>query len=47
MLDTRISRRAALMGATALAAWLSSPARAFLQAAGAARTPSFVNDLIE
>ena len=34
MLDTRISRRAALMGAGAVAAWLASPARALLQAVG-------------
>ena len=46
MLDTRISRRAALMGAGAVAAWLSSPARALLQAVGQAHTPAFVNDLI-
>ena len=34
MLDTRISRRAVLMGAGAVAAWLASPARALLQAVG-------------
>jgi beta-glucosidase len=46
MLDTRISRRAALLGGGAIAAWLSSPARALLQAAGEARTPAFIDDLI-
>ena len=46
MLDTRISRRAALLGTGAIAAWFSSPARALLQAAGEARTPALVNDLI-
>jgi len=46
MLETRISRRAALMGAGALAAWLSSPARALLQAAGKLQVPAFVDQLI-
>jgi len=46
MVDTRISRRAALLGGGAVAAWLSSPARALLQAAGQAPTPAVVNDLI-
>ena len=46
MFDTRISRRAALMGAGALGAWLSSPARAVLQALGGAPSPAFINDLI-
>ena len=46
MLDTRISRRAALMGAGAVAAWLASPARALLAAAAKVETPAFVNDLI-
>jgi len=46
MLDTRISRRAALMGAGALAAWLTSPARAVLAAAGQLTIPNFVDDLI-
>jgi beta-glucosidase len=46
MLDTRISRRAALLGAGAAAAWLASPARALLQAAGRLEVPSFVDDLI-
>src|SRR5260221_8299748 len=46
MLDMRISRRAALLGGGAVAAWLSSPARALLQAAAEARTPAFINDLI-
>ncbi len=34
MLDLAFSRRAALMSAGAVAAWLASPARAFLQAVG-------------
>jgi len=46
MLETRISRRATLMGAGALAAWLSSPARALLQAAGKLQVPAFVDQLI-
>jgi beta-glucosidase len=46
MLDTRISRRAALIGGGAVAAWLASPARALLQAAGKLEVPPFVDDLI-
>src|SRR5205085_4655805 len=46
MLDTRLSRRAALMGAGAMAAWLASPARALLQTAGKLDVPAFVDDLI-
>jgi beta-glucosidase len=46
MRDTRISRRAALMGAGAVAAWLASPARAVLQAVGQLAIPAFVDDLI-
>lgn len=46
MLDTHISRRAALMGAGATMAWLSSPARALLQTAGSLPIPQFVDDLI-
>jgi len=46
MFDMRISRRAALMGGGAIAAWLSSPARALLQAVGQAPTPALVTDLI-
>jgi beta-glucosidase len=46
MMDTRISRRAALMGAGAVAAWLASPARALLQAAGRVDVPHFVDPLI-
>ena len=45
-LDTRISRRAALMGAGAVAAWLTSPARAVLQAMGRVTVPAFVDPLI-
>ena len=46
MLETRISRRAALLGAGTVAAWLASPARALLQAAGRLDVPSFVDPLI-
>ena len=46
MLDTRISRRAALLGGGAIAAWLSSPARALLQAADQAAAPAFIHSLI-
>ncbi|MEO8547403.1 MAG: beta-glucosidase, partial [Sphingomicrobium sp.] len=46
MLETRISRRAALIGAGAVVAWASSPARALLQAAGRLDVPSFVDPLI-
>ncbi|HEY7958929.1 MAG TPA: glycoside hydrolase family 3 N-terminal domain-containing protein [Sphingomicrobium sp.] len=46
MLDTHISRRAALMGAGAVAAWLGSPARALLQSAAKVQVPGFVEDLI-
>jgi beta-glucosidase len=46
MLDTRISRRAALMGAGAVAAWLASPARALLQKVGQLEVPDFVDQLI-
>jgi beta-glucosidase len=46
MFDTRISRRAALLGGGAIAAWLSSPARALMQAVSRVATPALVNDLI-
>ncbi len=46
MLDTRISRRAVLLGASATAAWLASPARALIQAAGKLQIPPFVDQLI-
>ncbi|HEY7006764.1 MAG TPA: glycoside hydrolase family 3 N-terminal domain-containing protein, partial [Sphingomicrobium sp.] len=46
MLDGRISRRAVLMGAGAAAAWLASPARALLQAAGRVPVPALVDQLI-
>ena len=46
MLDTRISRRAALMGAGAVVAWAASPARALLQEAGRVQVPAFIDDLI-
>src|SRR5439155_11998201 len=46
MVETRISRRAALMGAGAVAAWLASPARALLQAVGRLEVPAFVDPLI-
>ncbi len=47
MLDTRISRRAAMLGAGAVAAWLASPARALVAAAGRLQVPGFVDDLIQ
>jgi len=46
MLETRISRRSALMGAGAVAAWMASPARALLQAVGQLEVPAFVDSLI-
>jgi len=46
MVDARISRRAALLGAGAVAAWAASPARALLQAADTQRIPAFVDALI-
>jgi beta-glucosidase len=46
MLDTRISRRAALISAGAAAAWLASPARALLKAVGNVEVPAFVDQLI-
>ena len=46
MLETRISRRAALIGAGAMTAWLASPARALLQAAGKLEVPGFIDQLI-
>jgi beta-glucosidase len=46
MLETRISRRAALIGAGAMSAWLASPARALLQTAGRLEVPGFVDQLI-
>ena len=46
MFDTRISRRAAMMGAISVGAWLASPARALVQAAGRLSVPGFVDQLI-
>jgi beta-glucosidase len=46
MQDLRISRRAALMGAGAVVAWLASPARALVEAAGKLSVPGFVDDLV-
>src|SRR5579884_2309754 len=46
MLETRISRRAALIGAGAIAAWMTSPARAVLQAVGRVTAPPLVDDLV-
>ena len=46
MIETKISRRAALMGAGAVAGWIASPARALLQSAGDNSVPAFVDDLI-
>jgi beta-glucosidase len=47
MLDSGISRRAVLMGASATAAWLASPARALVQAAAKLAVPSLVDQLID
>src|SRR3982750_1823055 len=46
MQDLAISRRAVLMSAGAAAAWLGSPARALLQAAGRLPAPALVDQLI-
>ena len=46
MLDTQLSRRAALMGAGAVTAWLASPARALLQSVGKLPVPPFIEPLI-
>lgn len=46
MFEARISRRAALLGAGAVAAWAASPARAMLQAAARLPVPAFVDALI-
>ena len=46
MLDMRISRRAAMMGAVAATAWVASPARALIEAAGTLSVPGIVDDLI-
>ena len=46
MLETRISRRAALIGTGTVMAWLSSPARSLLQAVSDIQAPAFVNNLI-
>ena len=44
--ETRISRRAALIGGGAIATWLASPARALLGAAAKFPLPSFIDPLI-
>ena len=46
MPDMRISRRAAIIGSGAVAAWLASPARALIAAAGNLAVPGFVDDLV-
>src|SRR5690349_16823208 len=46
MLDLAVSRRALIMGAGAATAWLASPARAMLAAAGRVQVPAFVDQLI-
>lgn len=46
MLDTRISRRAALMGAASVGAWLASPARALLQSGEGMPLPASVEALV-
>ena len=44
--ELKISRRSALLGAGAVAAWLASPARALFDAVGRLDTPAFVDPLI-
>lgn len=46
VLDMRISRRAAMIGTGAVAAWLASPARALVAAADNLTIPGFVDDLV-
>lgn len=46
MLDSRISRRAALMGTGTLTAWLASPLRALVQSAATLPIPPFIDPLI-
>jgi beta-glucosidase len=46
MNDVRISRRAAVLGAGAVAAWLASPARPLLAQAARAGTPASIDALI-
>ncbi|WP_114228053.1 MULTISPECIES: beta-glucosidase BglX [Sphingomonas] len=46
MLDKPISRRATMLGAGATLAWLASPARALVEAAGRLPIPAFANDLV-
>ena len=46
MLDSRISRRAALMGAGIVGAWLATPARALLQVVGKVSVPATVDQLV-
>ncbi|KTF69149.1 glycoside hydrolase family 3 N-terminal domain-containing protein [Sphingomonas sp. HT-1] len=46
MLDGRISRRAALLGAGAMAAWMHSPAKAMLMEAAALPVPAFIDALV-
>ena len=46
MMEARVSRRAALMGAGAVMAWLASPARALLGAVGQVPVPAFIDGLI-
>ena len=46
MAEIKVSRRAALLGAGAVSAWLASPVRALVQVAGAGSVPAFVDGLI-
>lgn len=46
MTRTKVTRRAALMGAGAIAAWMASPARALLDAGGGRALPASVEALI-
>ena len=42
----QVTRRAVMMGAGAITAWLTSPARALMQMAGRLDTPSFIDPLV-
>jgi beta-glucosidase len=43
MFETRVSRRAALLGAGAIATWVASPARALIRDAGDSATPAIAD----
>ena len=46
IVDSRISRRAAMIGLGLTAAWLASPARALFSASAKVPVPAFIDDLI-